>query len=82
MENELKTVGGGQRRLLPSLSDSNVLVLDGDKFKVRNNGYKTRKGGCGFGLSKKGVMYTLNTIDQHIVAILGERNSEAMQGTL
>ena len=46
-----------------------VWTLDGDKFKFRYN-YATRKGGNGYGLSCKNVMFTLNTIDQHMVAIL------------
>ena len=37
-------------------------------MKFRYN-WKTRKGGNGFGLSDEGVMYTLNTIDQHMVGI-------------
>lgn len=49
---------------------SRCLVLDGDKFKVRNNEYETRAGGCGFGLTDKEVMYTLNTVDRHIVAVI------------
>ena len=46
-----------------------VWALDGDKMKFRYN-WKTRKGGNGFGLSDEGVMYTLNTIDQHMVGIV------------
>lgn len=45
-----------------------VWVLDGDKFKFRYN-EKPRRGGSGFGLSHD-VMYTLNTIDKHMVGII------------
>lgn len=48
------------------------LVLDGDKWKIRNTDYETRFGGCGFGISYKDVMYTLNTVDRHIVAVFGD----------
>ena len=44
--------------------------MDADKWKVRNNDYEVRPGGCGFGISDKEVMYTLNTIDRHIVAVV------------
>lgn len=47
-----------------------VLAMDGDKWKPRQN-YKPRKGGSGFGINGGGAMYTLNTVDRHIVAILG-----------
>lgn len=54
----------------------NVYTLDGDKFKFRYC-WKTRKGGNGFGLSNEGCMYTLNTIDQHMVAIIyGQKKSQ------
>ena len=46
-----------------------VYALDQDKMKFR---YTTlnRVGGNGFGLSDEGCMYTLNTIDNHMVAII------------
>ena len=38
---------------------------------------KERVGGNGFGLSDEGCMYTLNTIDQHMVAIVyGRKRSQ------
>lgn len=46
-----------------------VYSLDGDKMKFRYT-TKERVGGNGFGLSEEGCMYTLNTIDQHMVAIV------------
>lgn len=48
---------------------SRVYALDGDKMKFRYT-TKERSGGNGFGLSDEGVGYTLNTIDQHMVAIV------------
>lgn len=54
----------------------NVYAIDADKMKFR---YTTKKrvGGNGFGLSDEGCMYTLTTIDQHMVAIIyGRRNNE------
>lgn len=45
-----------------------MVIGDGDKLKARRSiEYKPRKGGSGFGLSQHNVMYTLNTIDQHIL---------------
>ena len=52
-----------------------VYALDADKMKF---GYtsKERSGGNGFGISSDGCMYTLNTIDHHMVAIVyGESKS-------
>ena len=46
-----------------------VYAVDGDKMKFRYT-TKERVGGNGFGLSDEGCMYTLNTIDQHMVAII------------
>ena len=54
--------------LFPS-SSCFFFCLDGDKFKVRNDDYKMRKGGNGFGVSTRQVCYTLNTVDRHIVAL-------------
>ena len=53
-----------------------VYAVDGDKMKFRYH-WKTREGGNGFGLSDEGVMYTLNTVDQHMVGIIyrGKRKS-------
>ena len=51
-----------------------VYAIDSDKMKFRYS-TKERVGGNGFGLSDEGCMYTLNTIDQHMVAIIyGRRN--------
>ena len=46
-----------------------VFAIDADKMKFRYT-TKDRVGGNGFGLSDEGCMYTLNTIDQHMVAIV------------
>lgn len=46
-----------------------VIAIDGDKMKFRYT-TKERSGGNGFGLSDEGCMYTLNTIDQHMVAVI------------
>ena len=54
---------------VPNREIKEVLVLDGDKMKFRYS-TKERVGGNGFGLSNEEVMYTLNTIDQHMVAII------------
>lgn len=48
---------------------SKIYALDGDKFKFRYN-WAPRAGGNGYGLSEENVSYTLNTIDQHMVAIV------------
>ena len=48
--------------------DATVLALDGDKWKEQPE-YRKRQGGNGFGLSEEGVMYTLTTVDRHIVAL-------------
>lgn len=55
--------GGGSRR---------VLALDGDKWKVRPMDNYERTGGNGFGIGDGEVMYTLNTVDRHIVAVIGD----------
>ena len=47
---------------------SRLYALDGDKWKERPE-YRKRQGGNGFGLSEEGVMYTLTTVDRHIVAL-------------
>lgn len=49
-----------------------VYIIDGDKMKFRYH-WATRRGGNGFGLSLEEVMYTLNTIDQHMVGIVYEK---------
>ena len=46
-----------------------VYAIDSDRMKFRYT-TKERVGGNGFGLSDEGCMYTLNTIDQHMVAII------------
>ena len=53
-----------------------VFAIDADKMKFRYT-TKDRVGGNGFGLSEEGCMYTLNTIDQHMVAIIygGKRST-------
>ena len=45
-----------------------LYALDGDNWKERPE-YRKRQGGNGFGLSEEGVMYTLTTVDRHIVAL-------------
>ena len=53
-----------------------VYAIDSDKMKFRYT-TKERVGGNGFGLSDEGCMYTLNTIDQHMVAIVyGRKRSQ------
>lgn len=47
-----------------------VLALDGDKWKVRPKDNYQRAGGNGFGVNDGGAMYTLNTVDRHIVALV------------
>lgn len=57
-----------------NIEPKKVYAIDGDKFKFRYC-WDMRKGGNGFGLSDEGCMYTLNTIDQHMVAIVyGRKN--------
>ena len=50
------------------MGGSRLYALDGDKWKERPE-YRKRQGGNGFGLSWEGVMYTLTTVDRHIVAL-------------
>ena len=45
-----------------------LYALDGDSWKERPE-YRKRQGSNGFGLSEEGVMYTLTTVDRHIVAL-------------
>lgn len=52
-----------------------IWSLDGDKMKFRYC-YHPRKGGNGFGLSEKDVSFTLNTIDQHMVAVVWDTSNE------
>ena len=47
---------------------SRLYALDGDSWKERPE-YRKRQGSNGFGLSEEGVMYTLTTVDRHIVAL-------------
>ena len=47
---------------------SRLYALDGDKWKERPE-YRKRQGGNGFGLSEEGVMYTMTSVDRHIVAL-------------
>ena len=47
-----------------------VLALDGDKWKVRPKDNYHRAGGNGFGINDECVMYTINTVDRHIVAVV------------
>ena len=57
-----------------------VYAIDADKMKFRYT-TKDRVGGNGFGLSDEGCMYTLNTIDQHMVAIIyGQKKSQEGRG--
>lgn len=60
-----------------SKSPNMVYAIDSDKMKFRYT-TKERVGGNGFGLSDEGCMYTLNTIDQHMVAIIygGKKSPE------
>lgn len=55
-----------------TIKPSRVYAIDADKMKFRYT-TKERAGGNGFGLSDEGCMYTLNTIDQHMVAIVYEQ---------
>lgn len=57
-------------------SRKSLIVLDGDKWKVRKT-YLPRQGGNGFGLGFGEVVYTLNTIDRHIVALLNDCDCKA-----
>lgn len=56
-----------------------MYALDGDKFKFRYHWGK-RQGGNGFGLSEEGCMYTLNTIDRHMVAIIYGKSQNPKRG--
>lgn len=56
-----------------------VYAIDQDKMKFRYT-TKERVGGNGFGLSDEGCMYTLNTIDQHMVAIVYGRARKPRRG--
>ena len=59
------------------LKPNRVYALDADKMKFRYT-TKDRIGGNGFGLSDEGCMYTLNTIDHHMVAVIyGTKKSPA-----
>ena len=50
-----------------------MLALDGDKWKIRPSDNYDRAGGNGFGICAGEVMYTLNTVDRHIVAVTGDK---------
>ena len=56
-----------------------VIALDGDKMKFRYT-TKERVGGNGFGMSDEGCMYTLNTIDQHMVAVFFNGKTNPKRG--
>ena len=58
---------------------SKIYALDGDKFKFRYN-WAPRVGGNGYGLSEENVSYTLNTIDQLMVAIVYGRKGNQERG--
>lgn len=45
-----------------------LYALDGDKWKTGKAMFKTRKGGSGIGIGYSNAMYTLSTMDRHIVA--------------
>ena len=47
-----------------------VIALDGDKWKNFADIGKVRKGGCGFGIDEREVMYTLSCSMRHIAAII------------
>lgn len=53
-----------------------VYVLDLDKLKPRNPNFVVRKGGSGFGISEKNVMYTIDATIVNAVAICPAAPSE------
>ena len=57
-----------------------VVAIDMDKNKPTNADKPVRKGGAGFGVSEKGVSYTLTARDQHAVAYaIDSMGSNAMK---
>ena len=63
-QNPVKGQGGWDHR--------RVFALDGDKWKIRPMDNYELAGGNGFGIGDGEVMYTLNTVDMHIVAVIGD----------
>ena len=57
-----------------------VVAIDMDKNKPTNADRPVRKGGAGFGVSEKGISYTLTARDQHAVAYaIDSMGSNAMK---
>ena len=57
-----------------------VVAIDMDKNKPTNADKPVRKGGAGFGVSEKGIAYTLTARDQHAVAYaIDSMGSNAMK---
>ena len=57
-----------------------VVAIDMDKNKPTNADKPVRKGGAGFGVSEKGISYTLTARDQHAVAYaIDSMGSNAMK---
>lgn len=57
-----------------------VVAIDMDKNKPTNAARPVRKGGAGFGVSEKGISYTLTARDQHAVAYaIDSMGSNAMK---
>ena len=57
-----------------------VVAIDMDKNKPTNADRPVRKGGAGFGVSEKGISYTLTARDQHAVAYaIDSMGSNAMR---
>lgn len=57
--------------VVPNGKAPHVVAIDMDKNKPRNADKPDRKGGAGFGVSEKGVSYTLTATDQHAVCYDG-----------
>lgn len=70
----------GRRKKMPAHKKkiTRVIALDGDKLKFRYT-TKDRAGGNGFGINEEGVGYTLNTIDQHMVAVFYNEEKEGRE---
>lgn len=58
-----------------------VIALDGDKWKNFADIGKVRKGGCGFGIDEREVMYTLSCSMRHIAAIIPASTFNRQQST-
>lgn len=55
---------------MPETAAIRTIALDGDKWKNFADIGKVRKGGCGFGIDEREVMYTLSCSMRHIAAII------------